>query len=144
MAATTVPLIPPPSKPNYVYIGPIGESTGGEHQLLPANSTVKYFNLESLAYACAAQASLAPVTRTIQISGKKAPQFGGTEEQVELVFNKATTTGVLVSSYDTFTFPAAQFQGLVSATVDIISAPLTTVVTEGLFDNVKYTAYIQK
>ncbi|KAG6991106.1 hypothetical protein G7Y79_00057g090880 [Physcia stellaris] len=141
-AATANLLNPPPSKPNFISAGPVGGITNGAHQLLPANSTVKYFNLEKVRYACAAQSGLAPVSCTILVSGKRLQALGGTEEQVELVFNKPVVSSKLVSAYAAFSFPAAQFSMLQSVTVTVIEP--AAALPLALFDNFEYTAYIQK
>ena len=145
-SSTPALLIPPPSKPNYIYISPVGEVAGGEHQLFPANASVKYFNLEKIAYACAAESGSAPISCTIQVSGKRAPQFGGTEEQALLVYSRPVITGATVTAgtYNTFSFPAPQFQGLVSVTFNIISPQAALQATLGDFDNLQYTAFIEK
>ena len=77
VSATLAVLFPPPSKSNFIYGGPTGEITSGEHQFLPANSTVKYFDLKSLSYAFTIQSGLSAFPCTIQLAGVQAPQFGG-------------------------------------------------------------------
>ena len=55
------------------------------------------------------------------LSGKRAPEFGYTEEQAELVCSKPVVSTALVSTYGTFSFPAAQLFKLVSATMTVVS-----------------------
>lgn len=142
-ASTTDLLIPSPTQPNFIYAGPLGEITGGEHQFLPANSTVEYFDLKSLSYACTIQSGLTPSSCTIQLAALRAPQFGGETYIANLVFDSVLTSGGLVKSFNTTTFPAT-FTGLISVTVNIIDQSATTTADLALFDDVRNVAYLQQ
>ena len=135
-------LIPAPSPPNFIGAGLVAQVTNGQPQIVPANATVQYFNLTSISYACAVNSNLLPVSCTIQISGLKAPQFGGGTSVQQLVFDKALLNGELVKQYDSDTFPEDKFSGLVAVTVDVLSSGGTAPLTNVLLDNMRYRACI--
>ena len=138
-------LLPPPSKPHYAGTALLSQVTSGQQpQLTPANSTVQYFNFESLAYGCIANGSPAPISCTVQVIGTKGKAYGGGQVTQSLVFNPGpVVTGGLAKQFGTSTFPQPSWAGLVALTFSVISAP-TGSLTNFLVDNVGYHACIGK
>ncbi|KAG7006529.1 hypothetical protein G7Y79_00014g037040 [Physcia stellaris] len=138
-------LIKPPSKPNFAAAGLLDQLTsGGQAQLLPANSTVQYFNFESLAYACVTNANPAPISCTIHVIGIKGKAYGGGQVTQDLIFNPGpVVTGGVAKQFATSTFPQPSFAGLVALTLSITSAA-TSSATNINIDNVGYHACIGK
>ena len=142
---TTSVLIQSPSKLNFVGAGLLGQVTSGQQpQLLPANSTVQYFNFESLAFACVTNANPAPASCTIHVIGTKGAATGGSQVTKDLVFNPGpVVTGGVVKQFGASTFPQPDWVGLVALTLSIVSAA-TSSATSLLVDNVGYHACINK
>ena len=133
------PLLPAPSKPNVIFVGLVGELTSGQPQFLLPNSTVKYFDLQNIDYACAVNSGEKAVSCTILISAVK--DTGKTYTQ-NLVYDPPLLAQGLANNYSRATFPQDNFSKLVSVTISIISSAITSGPTNVLFDNVVYQACI--
>lgn len=143
LAASTLSLLlQPPTEPNFIFAGPVGELTDGEHQFLPANSTVQFFNLESLSYACAIESGVSATPCTIQLAGQQAPEFGGQTSVVNLVYDPDSMTS-LVTAYDNASF-STDFVGLISVTANIIDEAASDTLSLLEFDIVTYTAFVEE
>lgn len=139
--STATLLLSPPSRPNFAFAGLVGQVTNGNQpQFLPASPSVKYFNLESIAVACAVNSGVLPVTCTIHVAGKKAQAFGGGSVDIDLIYNPGPAAPNPLKSYSTKTFPKDDWTGLVEVSFSIIQSPNINALTNLLIDDNKYQA----
>ena len=140
---TASELLPIPTKPNFVFARLAGEVENGEHQFLPTNASVKYFDLKSIAYAISIESGTTPLSGTINVVSTKAEQFGGSQVSQQLVFNANLTSGQLVEHFNSAVFEST-FTGLVAVTVTLASQLATTGLALVEFDRNVYVAYIEQ
>jgi hypothetical protein len=111
--------LPPPSPSNVISTSSTTQALRGQPMLTPIKSTVEYFDLESLHYACVLNTQ-APVplsqTCTLQVSGVK---YGsGASVVQELIFNPALPPAV--TQFASASFPT--FTKLISVNFQLLQA----------------------
>ena len=130
----------PPSPPNVIGTAAVSQDFRGQPALLPLNSSITAFQLQSLCLLCFTSTgarAFQPVGCTVQVAGVDE---GGRTHVQELTFTPARKR----TRYACAAFPRERFGGLVRADLQLLqSVAAEEEATVVAFDDVTYTADVK-